>query len=66
MLELLKDFLDDEDGAITADWVVLTAAISISGLIAATAIWGGTNGLSDQISTFVHNSGTTFIASEYW
>ena len=36
MLNFIKNFRNDEDGAVTVDWVVLTAAIVILGLIVGT------------------------------
>ena len=31
MLNFIKNFRNDEDGAVTVDWVVLTAAIVVLG-----------------------------------
>jgi Flp pilus assembly pilin Flp len=33
MLKFIKNFRNDEDGAVTVDWVVLTAAIVALGLL---------------------------------
>jgi Flp pilus assembly pilin Flp len=33
MLNFIKEFRNDEDGAVTVDWVVLTAAIVALGLV---------------------------------
>jgi Flp pilus assembly pilin Flp len=33
MLNFIKEFRNDEDGAVTVDWVVLTAAIVALGLL---------------------------------
>ena len=33
MLNFIKNFRNDEDGAVTVDWVVLTAAIVALGLL---------------------------------
>ena len=38
MLNFIKNFRNDEDGAVTVDWVVLTAAIVILGLIVGTTV----------------------------
>jgi len=48
MLTFLKNFTSDEDGAVTVDWVVLTAAVV--GLAAASVneIRAGNTALSDQ------------------
>ncbi|SHF47050.1 hypothetical protein SAMN05444339_106213 [Loktanella atrilutea] len=36
MLNFIKNFRNDEDGAVTVDWVVLTAAIVALGLLVGT------------------------------
>ena len=41
LFKLKKMFLKDEDGAVTVDWVVLTAAIVGIGLIVLQVIRGG-------------------------
>jgi Flp pilus assembly pilin Flp len=38
MLNFIKNFRNDEDGAVTVDWVVLTAAIVALGLLVGTAV----------------------------
>ena len=38
MLNFIKNFRNDEDGAVTVDWVVLTAAIVALGLLVGTNI----------------------------
>lgn len=49
-LNLLKRFAKDEDGAVTVDWVVLTAAIVGLGLIVISAVRPGVTGLAGKIS----------------
>ncbi|MCE8005876.1 hypothetical protein [Aestuariivita sp.] len=49
MLNFLKNFRKDEDGAVTVDWVVLTAAVVALGGAAYTAIEGGAEDLSEAI-----------------
>lgn len=41
LFKLKKNFIKDEDGAVTVDWVVLTAAIVGIGLIVLNIIRGG-------------------------
>ena len=48
-MERLKDFFRAEDGAVTVDWVVLTAAVVALGVAAGAAMTSGTTGLSDDI-----------------
>ena len=43
-------FQDDEDGAITVDWVVLTAALIAIALAVAGLVSGGTTELGNEIS----------------
>ena len=54
MRNLIKNFRDnfrtDEDGAVTVDWVVLTALIVGLGILVLTTIGGGTTVLSERIS----------------
>jgi Flp pilus assembly pilin Flp len=50
MLNFIKNFKNDEDGAVTVDWVVLTAAIVGLGIAVLTSVSGGTTSLADKIS----------------
>ena len=51
MMNLINKFRKDEDGAVTVDWVVLTAAIVGLGIAVLAAVGGGTTSLSDKISS---------------
>lgn len=57
MIKFIKNFRKDEDGAVTVDWVVLTAAIVGLAAVAYSAIGDGTAALSDKIGTEI--DGTT-------
>jgi len=46
----LYNFLKNEDGAVTVDWVVLTAAIVGLGIAVMASVGDGTTELSDKIS----------------
>lgn len=46
-------FGEDEDGAVTVDWVVLTAAVVGLGVAALAAIRSGTASLSSQINNYL-------------
>ena len=48
---LFKSFKNDESGAVTVDWVVLTAAIVGLGMVVMTTVGGGITGLGDAIVT---------------
>jgi Flp pilus assembly pilin Flp len=51
MLNFIKNFHNDEDGAVTVDWVVLTAAIVGLGIAVLSSVSGGTTALGDKISS---------------
>ncbi len=46
-----KSFRDREDGAVTVDWVVLTAAIIAVAIGAIDTVGAATNSVADNIST---------------
>ncbi len=50
LINIAKKFRADEDGAVTVDWVVLTAAIVGLGIAVLTSVSGGTTSLADKIS----------------
>jgi Flp pilus assembly pilin Flp len=50
-MKLFNAFLKDESGAVTVDWVVLTAAIVGLGIAVLTSVSGGTQSLADKISS---------------
>ena len=50
LVTFIKTFSRDEDGAVTVDWVVLTAAIVGLGIAVLTSVSGGTTSLADKIS----------------
>lgn len=47
---MLKNFIIAEDGAVTVDWVVLTAAIVGLGIAVLTTVGEATTGVADQIA----------------
>ena len=49
MRDLLSAFMAEEDGAVTVDWVILTAAIVGLASVAYVTIEGNTNTLSTAI-----------------
>lgn len=60
ILNTFKNFIKDEDGAVTVDWVVLTSAIVGLAIAVLVSVSGGVLNLSDDIDQAL--SGTT-IAS---
>ncbi|WP_417246574.1 Flp family type IVb pilin [Celeribacter sp.] len=51
LFKFAKNFARDEDGAVTVDWVVLTAAIVGLGIAVISTVAGGVNGLGKTISS---------------
>jgi Flp pilus assembly pilin Flp len=49
LLNLFKTFRSDESGAVTVDWVVLTAAIVGLGIVVMTTVGGGIENLAGNI-----------------
>ncbi len=50
LFNLVKNFRNDEDGAVTVDWVVLTAAIVGLGIAVLASVSGGVTSLAGKIS----------------
>ncbi len=63
--ELAQNFLKDESGAVTVDWVVLTAAIVGLGVAVYGVVSGGIADLSGDIDTQLRTNqvSTTFTAA---
>jgi Flp pilus assembly pilin Flp len=57
MLNFIKNFRNDEDGAVTVDFVVLTAAIVVLGLAVGGAISSGAGDLANDIETQLDTQG---------
>ena len=53
MIKFIKNFRKDENGAVTVDWVVLTAAVVGLAIAAYTAIESNTTGLITAAGTDV-------------
>ena len=52
--KLFKKFNEEEDGAVTVDWVVLTAAVVGLGVAALAAVKSGTTTLTDAMETYLN------------
>ena len=50
-MNVFNTFLNDESGAVTVDWVVLTAAIVGLGIAVLTSVGGGTTTLAGNVSS---------------
>ncbi|WP_109463808.1 hypothetical protein [Albibacillus kandeliae] len=55
MMKLINKFRKSEDGAVTVDWVVLTAAVVALAGAAYTAISDGATSLTESTGTFIEN-----------
>jgi Flp pilus assembly pilin Flp len=55
MKSFISAFLTDEDGAITVDFVVLTAAICTLGLVVVTSFSGSATDLANKAETALDN-----------
>ena len=56
LMNFFKKFHNDESGAVTVDWVVLTAAIVGLGLVVVMTV---SNGLDGAATTLVNDLGTS-------
>ncbi len=57
--KLTKKFNDAEDGAVTVDWVVLTAAVVGLGVAALAAVKKGTGSLTTKINNYLSSQDIT-------
>ena len=55
MMNFIKNFRNDEDGAVTVDWVVLTAAVVGLGIAAYSSIETGSEAITGNTSTYLGN-----------
>lgn len=53
MTDLIKTFLRDERGAVSTDWMVLTAGAVMLGVSAVSVVGLGTEGLGEDIAAEV-------------
>ena len=51
MLDFIKNFRADEDGAVTVDWVVLTAAIVGLAIAVLASVRAGANKMGDGVQS---------------
>ena len=57
-MKMFKIFAREDDGAVTVDWVVLTAALVSLALTVLLSVGRATTGLADKISTKVTSHDT--------
>jgi len=53
MIKFIKNFRKSEEGAVSVDWVVLTAAVVGLGVAAVSTVSGGIDSLATKISSGV-------------
>jgi Flp pilus assembly pilin Flp len=53
MMNFIKNFRNDEDGAVTVDWVVLTAAVVGLAVAAYSSIKSGASTLTTETSQYL-------------
>ena len=58
-MKLFNAFLNDESGAVTVDWVVLTAAIVGLGIAVLSTVGAGTTDLADKVSSHMSTRSVT-------
>lgn len=49
----LKRFVRDESGAVTVDWIVLTAAVVVLAAVSLTVIQTGADGLAENTADYI-------------
>ncbi len=52
----IQTFLHDEDGAITIDWVVLTAAVAVVALGLIAGLWAQTENVAGVIGSTIDDA----------
>jgi Flp pilus assembly pilin Flp len=55
MFQILKTFRNDEDGAVTVDWVVLTAAVVGLGIAVLASVRTGASDISGDVRDTMTN-----------
>ena len=62
-LNIFKSFANDEAGAVTVDWVVLTAAIVGLGIVVMKTVGGGVETLSTNVKNSVAGQTVGYTAT---
>ena len=63
MIDFIKNFHADEDGAVTVDWVVLTAAVVGLGIAGVASVRGGVDSLAGKIGSGLDTATITSIGA---
>ncbi len=59
MIKFFKNFRTDESGAVTVDWVVLTAAVAALAGVVYTSIQDGASNLTSATGSYLGTKGPT-------
>ena len=59
IFKIAKTFRNDEDGAVTVDWVVLTAAIVGLGIAVLASVTSGTKTVTENVSGHMASTSVT-------
>jgi Flp pilus assembly pilin Flp len=59
MIKFIKNFRKDESGAVTVDWVVLTAAVAVLGTLVYSQISGSIETATAATGTFLGANGSS-------
>ncbi len=62
MFYLVRTYLSDEDGAVTVDWVVLTAAVCGLAIASFTAIQQGNESVGNNVESYLVDTPVEEIA----
>ena len=57
MLNFIKSFRAKDEGAVTVDWVVLTAAVVSLAILAMFAIFDGSTNMGDTVRDYLTDTG---------
>jgi Flp pilus assembly pilin Flp len=61
--KLFNNFKSDESGAVTVDWVVLTAAIVGLGMVVMKVVGGGIEGMGSKIVTDLNSRSSGYTST---
>ncbi len=59
----VKNAWDDDSGAVTVDWVALTAAIVVMGIVVIAVVTVGINYNATKINNVVNTGASTFLSN---
>ena len=63
MMKFINQFVKDEDGAVTVDWVVLTAAVVGLGVAGVAAVKGGVDSLAGSIGSHMSDANVVTLGT---